>query len=102
MIRRPPRSTLFPYTTLFRSFLDLSRNTRNPSREASHLVGSERGHVLPDEDAVRVRHPDLPFRQGVSLTTPLQGERTQRSSPPLPFGSLHQSWKRKPSLPATP
>src|SRR2546430_13317481 len=24
MIRRPPRSTLFPYTTLFRSFLDWS------------------------------------------------------------------------------
>src|SRR5690349_22877230 len=24
MIRRPPRSTLFPYTTLFRSFLDLA------------------------------------------------------------------------------
>src|SRR5256886_11551079 len=23
MIRRPPRSTLFPYTTLFRSFIDL-------------------------------------------------------------------------------
>src|SRR3712207_8573708 len=26
MIRRPPRSTLFPYTTLFRSFLEM--NTR--------------------------------------------------------------------------
>src|SRR2546430_13556044 len=25
MIRRPPRSTLFPYTTLFRSVLDLRR-----------------------------------------------------------------------------
>src|SRR5256885_7582522 len=25
MIRRPPRSTLFPYTTLFRSSLDLCR-----------------------------------------------------------------------------
>src|SRR5256885_7812422 len=25
MIRRPPRSTLFPYTTLFRSILALSR-----------------------------------------------------------------------------
>src|SRR5256885_9022403 len=25
MIRRPPRSTLFPYTTLFRSMLDLER-----------------------------------------------------------------------------
>src|SRR3989454_6645726 len=24
MIRRPPRSTLFPYTTLFRSIIDLS------------------------------------------------------------------------------
>src|SRR5690349_22794865 len=26
MIRRPPRSTLFPYTTLFRSLLDQLRN----------------------------------------------------------------------------
>src|SRR3712207_8983550 len=26
MIRRPPRSTLFPYTTLFRSFLELGLN----------------------------------------------------------------------------
>src|SRR3712207_8790897 len=25
MIRRPPRSTLFPYTTLFRSFADLGK-----------------------------------------------------------------------------
>src|SRR3712207_7436361 len=25
MIRRPPRSTLFPYTTLFRSLVDLRR-----------------------------------------------------------------------------
>src|SRR3712207_9400835 len=26
MIRRPPRSTLFPYTTLFRSASDISKN----------------------------------------------------------------------------
>src|SRR3712207_914446 len=26
MIRRPPRSTLFPYTTLFRSFVDTTTN----------------------------------------------------------------------------
>src|SRR3712207_7754284 len=34
MIRRPPRSTLFPYTTLFRSDVDDSVSTRwwaNPS-----------------------------------------------------------------------
>src|SRR5258708_29453298 len=28
MIRRPPRSTLFPYTTLFRSFRENARNPR--------------------------------------------------------------------------
>src|SRR5256885_4900739 len=33
MIRRPPRSTLFPYTTLFRSFVHL--------RYASHLAQGE-------------------------------------------------------------
>src|SRR5258708_19024978 len=29
MIRRPPRSTLFPYTTLFRSRYDLSHGAMN-------------------------------------------------------------------------
>src|SRR5438270_4755956 len=44
MIRRPPRSTLFPYTTLFRSF-----NTRlrivdfpDPDEPTTALVGSDR------------------------------------------------------------
>src|SRR3712207_9444337 len=32
MIRRPPRSTLFPYTTLFRSFMDQT----NPLAELTH------------------------------------------------------------------
>src|SRR3989442_10837081 len=31
MIRRPPRSTLFPYTTLFRSLLLLSGDARAPA-----------------------------------------------------------------------
>src|SRR2546427_7825009 len=29
MIRRPPRSTLFPYTTLFRSVFDVSRRLQS-------------------------------------------------------------------------
>src|SRR2546425_9348955 len=33
MIRRPPRSTLFPYTTLFRSVGDVSRFRAVRSRE---------------------------------------------------------------------
>src|SRR5256885_10100095 len=32
MIRRPPRSTLFPYTTLFRSASQRSRHRANPTR----------------------------------------------------------------------
>src|SRR5206468_5116468 len=32
MIRRPPRSTLFPYTTLFRSFVANQRLARRTSR----------------------------------------------------------------------
>src|SRR2546421_5729603 len=30
MIRRPPRSTLFPYTTLFRSHCGTARSDRSP------------------------------------------------------------------------
>src|SRR3712207_6983388 len=36
MIRRPPRSTLFPYTTLFRSF-SLPRQTLPPGKAAGKL-----------------------------------------------------------------
>src|SRR2546430_4658661 len=38
MIRRPPRSTLFPYTTLFRSLLGcaIDRGTCAPARGGSH------------------------------------------------------------------
>src|SRR5256885_12106638 len=34
MIRRPPRSTLFPYTTLFRSHADGHERLRDLGREA--------------------------------------------------------------------
>src|SRR3712207_8293090 len=34
MIRRPPRSTLFPYTTLFRSDRTTRQNRRKPGRAA--------------------------------------------------------------------
>src|SRR5438874_7075744 len=41
MIRRPPRSTLFPYTTLFRSFYMiglLSREKDKAPRESRHSM----------------------------------------------------------------
>src|SRR3712207_8333861 len=52
MIRRPPRSTLFPYTTLFRSV----RHRRGP---AVVLLPHELPHRRADRDQVRQldRHP---------------------------------------------
>src|SRR5258708_21679627 len=38
MIRRPPRSTLFPYTTLFRSHVG---DVRNPGADAVEVVELE-------------------------------------------------------------
>src|SRR2546430_9663380 len=51
MIRRPPRSTLFPYTTLFRSPLLDERRHREP--------GEDRGAEVAVDD---VREPDLERR----------------------------------------
>src|SRR5574339_1019382 len=48
MIRRPPRSTLFPYTTLFRSSLRCGRNldSRAPGRPARTIVGDRKSTRL--------------------------------------------------------
>src|SRR5258708_27859983 len=47
MIRRPPRSTLFPYTTLFRSRLgSLAEDGRVHREEAHHRVDEDAGRAL--------------------------------------------------------
>src|SRR5438552_14716435 len=53
MIRRPPRSTLFPYTTLFRSPVPSSavlRKRRRPVRIATYQRGREVGLAFVVED----------------------------------------------------
>src|SRR3712207_7117095 len=45
MIRRPPRSTLFPYTTLFRSFYE----DQEVFREYGKMGKSLKNVVTPDE-----------------------------------------------------
>src|SRR5256885_9739416 len=40
MIRRPPRSTLFPYTTLFRSTNSVARGSRSGGRVPSAPMSS--------------------------------------------------------------
>src|SRR3712207_8185391 len=56
MIRRPPRSTLFPYTTLFRS-------VRTPSNQESRMErdGEEHCRIIGGVDT----HKDLHVAAGV-------------------------------------
>src|SRR5258708_24436343 len=52
MIRRPPRSTLFPYTTLFRSRRRQVRAGRHRSRKIPWLIGG-RGRQMHGTDPPR-------------------------------------------------
>src|SRR3712207_7400551 len=62
MIRRPPRSTLFPYTTLFRSIEAVRVPYKNPTGAVTdliegrlHLYSSAYAIVRPHADAGKVR-----------------------------------------------
>src|SRR2546422_4455911 len=50
MIRRPPRSTLFPYTTLFRSFSQLSPPELDRVAEITRERSYPRNSVILFED----------------------------------------------------
>src|SRR3712207_7478736 len=55
MIRRPPRSTLFPYTTLFRS--GVAEERRPVDADGVHPVRQGIGQVLDGQDLLRLGAP---------------------------------------------
>src|SRR3712207_8296871 len=70
MIRRPPRSTLFPYTTLFRSDLPQPLSPTTPSvlpRGTERLTPSTAG-TSPAEERKTVRSPSIRSRSSVTTT----------------------------------
>src|SRR2546430_11275866 len=94
MIRRPPRSTLFPYTTLFRS--DRLPHQRQPQARAV-LLGREirlehpRPQLLPDagtvvgdrDDEALTVPPHLHVdRAAASHPLPAVAEQVRESAPP--------------------
>src|SRR3712207_7368027 len=82
MIRRPPRSTLFPYTTLFRS----GRPRRLPREVAlPHPAGLAADLVAPR----RRRRPPLPARPGDHLRLRRQAEEVRVR--PVPRSEEHTS-----------
>src|SRR2546430_5977535 len=56
MIRRPPRSTLFPYTTLFRSVGDLGAQVHGEPAQREQRI---RGHALRHVQHLVERHAEL-------------------------------------------
>src|SRR2546430_6303042 len=71
MIRRPPRSTLFPYTTLFRSVFKTSENT---SVYANYIEGLTKGAVAPQTAN------DLPVSNGGQVFAPYKSRQKDRKS----------------------
>src|SRR3712207_7148006 len=61
MIRRPPRSTLFPYTTLFRS----QRAHRLVHRAGPDVVELRGDHAVPSSRAFRASRTARQTRSGV-------------------------------------
>src|SRR2546426_12145202 len=78
MIRRPPRSTLFPYTTLFRSGLRASRRARHvlhPSVGARSRAATTRRAVAHARRALRRPGPDAPPARAPARRVSVHGPR---------------------------
>src|SRR5258708_33064629 len=73
MIRRPPRSTLFPYTTLFRSALDTT------------ILGEK---VIPNPNRQSVRSPDRESAYGRRVLC--RRNRTSQDRKSTRLNSSHQ------------
>src|SRR2546430_10531256 len=69
MIRRPPRSTLFPYTTLFRS-----RSDCRCRRATFHLPPPAEARMSPSRGSAAPRTPPESARRSEEHTSELQSQ----------------------------
>src|SRR5256885_6129381 len=112
MIRRPPRSTLFPYTTLFRSRQD-ARHAEALGGQIGRVPGQERDRVLdlgivdattqlrqepphrqPDDDAPRSEEHTSELQSPCNLVCRLLLEKKKKSTPRTSYSyaaMLHQT-----------
>src|SRR5258706_5702911 len=72
MIRRPPRSTLFPYTTLFRSWAELPR----PVMQALKMAG-----IPPSSVGARSEEHTSELQSLTNLVCRLLLEKKKRTTP---------------------
>src|SRR3712207_8154301 len=72
MIRRPPRSTLFPYTTLFRSFLYDTPEQADAVMDGP--FGAALMEQLPAHNLAGLGYWELGFRQLTNNRRPVRSE----------------------------
>src|SRR2546430_10323928 len=96
MIRRPPRSTLFPYTTLFRSALVLAPFVRfggvvsAPTAARKPLAGMKyfvAGHPVRSEEHTS----ELQSQSNLVCRLLLEKKKTGQAREPGSLGRLHPS-----------
>src|SRR2546427_9838752 len=73
MIRRPPRSTLFPYTTLFRSDTDDLFTDLHAQQTGSHLLHLI-DHVIDDREVTQVHAIGFDDATGRSIRTHVEAD----------------------------
>src|SRR5260370_25642692 len=78
MIRRPPRSTLFPYTTLFRSDLVIRGGPSSGVAARSSWSGRTHGHVSAALEGRPVHH-EAPEPGSFARATAVSGPRDRRA-----------------------
>src|SRR3712207_8671721 len=90
MIRRPPRSTLFPYTTLFRSLIhgrrapqedEAVRQNEIRSPVTVHILRDERAHAVPDDIRSEEHTSELQSRQYLVCRLLLEKKKQRRPDP---------------------
>src|SRR2546428_8873860 len=96
MIRRPPRSTLFPYTTLFRSVTDAQPELRPNQRRGERGV-----HVAVDERSEE-HTSELQSRSDLVCRLLLEKKKTCEDDPSAPSGRPTCSRSPHPSTPRMP
>src|SRR5476651_1173644 len=98
MIRRPPRSTLFPYTTLFRSRKDHCRRAHRRARQALR-----RRRLLParDRKSTRLNSSHANISYAVFCLKKKHRARSTPRSPSTPWAPAVPRWTRRSTRPAS-
>src|SRR3984893_19115990 len=77
MLRRPPRSTLFPYTTLFRSHLAKQHAQRIDIRAAVHAGGQAAAGAHRDRKSTRLNSSHVAIAYAVFCLEKKEKEKLQ-------------------------